>query len=115
MSDNVDAIYANDTKSNGIVMNIPVPKCTEGTNTPCSIMISELIGSSTSRRILRLLFDSGSNQSLIHKRVLPEVACVTTCKNLNPTTTLGGKAQLNQTVTLEQFCFPDFNKNTKVE
>ena len=59
-------------------------------------MISEFIGSETSRRILRVLFDSGLNQSLIHKQVLPEAAQVKTRKNLNPTTTLAGTVQLNQ-------------------
>ena len=49
------------------------------------------------------------------KKVLPEAACITTCKNLNPTTTLGGTVQLNQTVSLEQLCSPKFNKNIKVE
>ena len=101
----VDAIYANNIKPHDIVMNIPVPKCFGETNTPCSIMISELIGSAISRPILRVLFESGSNRSLIHKRVLSEAACVKTCKNLNPTTTLGGIFQLNQMVTLEQLHF----------
>ena len=86
-----------------------------GDKNACSIIISELIGSATSRRILRVLFDSGSNRSLIHKQVLPETACVTNNKNINPTTTLGGTVQFNQTVTLEQLHFPDFNKNIKIE
>ena len=77
-------------------------------------MISELIGSLKSRWILRVLFDLGSNQSLIHKRVLPETACVTTCKNINPTTTLGGTIQLNQNIMLEQLLLPKFNKNIKI-
>ena len=78
-------------------------------------MISELIGSATSRRILQVLFDSGSNRSLIHTQLLPEAARDTTRKNLNPTATLGGIVQLNQTVTLEQLRFPEFNKNIKIE
>ena len=58
--DDVDAIYANDIKPHDI-MRIPVPKCSEGANTPCSIMISKSIGSATSRQILRVLFDLKSN------------------------------------------------------
>ena len=115
MLDDVDAIYANNIKPHEIFMNTQVPKCFVEKNKPCSIMISELIGSATSRRILRVLFNSGLNRSLIHKRVLPETACVKACKNLNPTTTLGGTVQLNQTVTLEQLHFPEFNKNIKLE
>ena len=56
-SDDVDALYANNINPHDI-MRIPVPKCSGGANTPCSIMISESIGSATSRRILRVLFNS---------------------------------------------------------
>ena len=96
-------------------MNIPFPNCSGEANTPCSIMISEIIGSTKSRQILRVLFDLWLNQSLIHKRVLTETACIKISKNLNQTTTLGGTMQLNQMVTLEQLCFPEFNKNIKIE
>ena len=51
MSDDVDVIYANDINPQDI-MRIPVPKCAKEINTPCLIMISKLIGSATSRRIL---------------------------------------------------------------
>ena len=115
MSDDTGAIYAKDIEPYDIFMNIPLPKCSGGTNTPCSIMISELIGSATSIQILRVLFQLGSNRSLIHKQVLPETACIKTRKNINPTTTLGGTVQLNQMVTLEQLHFPEFNKNIKIE
>ena len=113
--DDVEVIYANDVNPHNILMRIPVPKCAEETNTHCSIMISEFIGSATSRWILRVLFDSGSNRSLIRKQVIPKADLVTTCKNLNPTTTLGGTVQFNQMVMLEQLCFPDFNKDIKIE
>ena len=96
-------------------MRIPVPKSSGGENTPCSIMISESIGSATSRRILRVLFDSGSNQSLIHKRVLPEAVSISDQKNVNPTTTLGGTVQLSQMVMLDYLCFAEFNKNIKID
>ena len=114
MSDDVDAIHAKVINPHDI-MRIPVPKGSGGANTTCPIMISESIGSATSSWILRVLFDSGSNRSLIHKRVLPEAASITSRRNLNPTTTLGGTVQLNQTVTLEQLCFPEFNKNIKID
>ena len=75
-SDYVYAIHANDIDPHDI-MRIPVPKGSGGANTPCSIMISESIGSATSRQILRVLFNSATNQSLIHKRILPEAASIT--------------------------------------
>ena len=110
ISDDNDAIYANKIEPNDIFMNIPVPKCYGNANMPCFMMISKLIGSVTSKLIFRVIFDSESNQSLIHKRVLPETACVTTCKNLNPMTTLGGTMQLNETVMMEKLHFHEFHK-----
>ena len=41
--DDVKALYTNNIAPHGI-MRIPVPKCAEEMNTPCLIMISELIG-----------------------------------------------------------------------
>ena len=76
-SDDVDVIHANEVGSYDILTHIPVPKCSGGANTPCSIMISESIGSATLRQILRVRFNSGSNQSLIHTQVLPEAARIT--------------------------------------
>ena len=61
MPDAADMTYANDIEPHDIVMNIPVPKCSGNANTPCSIMISEFIGSVTSRRILRVILHSGLN------------------------------------------------------
>ena len=60
-SDKMNGIYANDIKPHDIFMNIPVPKCSGEKNTPFYVMISEIIGSATSRRIFRVLFYSGSN------------------------------------------------------
>ena len=60
-SEDAFAIYSNYIEPHDIVMNIPVPKCSGEANTPCSIMISELIGSITSKQILRVIFDSVSN------------------------------------------------------
>ena len=88
-SNDIDAIYVSNINPHDII-RILLPMCAEEMNTPCLIMISKLIGSVKSRRILRVLFDLGSNPSLIHRRVLLEEAHVTTPKNLNPNATLGG-------------------------
>ena len=108
-----DAIYTNKFDPHDVVMNIPVPKCSEGANKPFSIFISELIGAVTSRRILRVIFDLWLKQLLINKRSLPEAACIKTCKNLNPMTNIGGMMQLIQTVMLEQISIPKFNKKLR--
>ena len=58
MLDKADANYTNKIESHDVFMNIPVPKCSGGANMPCPIMISELIGAATSKRILRVLFET---------------------------------------------------------
>ena len=58
-SDNADANYKNEVDPHDIIMNIPVPKCSVGANMPCSIMMSEIIFTATSKQILRVFFDLG--------------------------------------------------------
>jgi Aspartyl protease len=72
------------------------------------------IQNSPSQRILRVLFDTGSDKTLINKRALPKQAI--SAKDPSPSNITGvhGTKPLNHFVMLNGMQFPEFAPTTKV-
>ena len=80
-SDELDAIW-NTTYTQ---TNIPVPKAIHKQRTdlvPSVLMICRSIQQQESKRLLRVLWDSGGSHSLIHSRVLPKGATPVVLPNI---------------------------------
>ncbi len=66
-----DEVYAI-AEDNGSDKEVDKPKKTAPQNlTPVTIMVVDTISSVRSRRLLRVLLDSGSTTTLINKKILP--------------------------------------------
>ena len=83
--------------------------------TPATIADVDTINSIRSRRLLRVLFDSGSMKTMIHKRALPRGTVPKPLANEKKLTTLAGKLTTREMVTLRDFRLPEFDKNRSVE
>ena len=83
--------------------------------TPITIMICNTIGLKTSRRILRVLLDSGSMKTLIHEDVLPKGASRQQLNRKKSVTTLGGDFAVDEVVHLRDLRLPEFDKNRCVD
>ena len=103
---------------------VPTPKSSQpsakrqrvvGTETlaPITILVANTIGCCKSQRILRVLCDSGSGKTLIHKRAVPRKAqpISIATKKFN---TLAGKLAANKMVHMRDVRLPEFNKNRSI-
>ena len=90
---------------------VKVPKRHE---TPVTICVASTIGLVKSRRLFRVLLDSGSTLSLIKKSCLPKGASTTEISKSKSVTTLGGKLKSQHVVTLRDIRMPEFDKNRRI-
>ena len=82
--------------------------------TPEKIATAKTINSLTSKRLLRVLLDSESSKTLIHRSALPK-GIVTVPINGATLTTLAGKISATEMVTMRDFRLPEFDKNIRIE
>ena len=82
--------------------------------TPATISTTRNINSLTRKRLLRVLLDSGSRKTLIHRSTLPKVR-VTVPINGDTLTTLARKMSATEMVNMRDFCLPEFDKNRRIE
>ena len=75
---------------------IIVPRC----ECPVTICTADTIGAVKSRRLLRVLLDSGSTVSMIKRSVLPPKVVTKTISETKNISTLAGKLQAQEIVTL---------------
>ena len=85
------------------------------TLTPITILICDTIGVKKSRRLLRVLFDSGSMKTLIHRDVLPEGASTKRLGSNRGVSTLAGKFHPKEMVYMRDIRLPEFDKNRCVD
>lgn len=94
---------------------ITVPKCSTKSlpenMTPITIMTSQTICGVRFEKILRVLLDSGSTRTLIHKRVLPKDAQTQLLKKGKGVNTLAGTMQVESVARLRNVKLPEFDKN----
>ena len=83
--------------------------------TPITIMLCKTIGLCNSSRLLRVLIDSGTTTTMIHRRVVPRDAQPKALKSERPVNTLGGTIQVKEVVTLRDIKLPEFDKNRNID
>ncbi len=97
-----------------IEINYHGPKVIPWHETPVTICMANTIGAVRSRRLFRVLFDSGSNvcmikkSALLHNLILKELSATQDVK------TLAGRLTACQVVTLRDIRLPDFDKYRQI-
>jgi hypothetical protein len=83
--------------------------------TPVTICTANTIGTLRSRRIFRVLLDSGSSCSLIKRSCLPKGCKTKTLEKQKKVSTLAGKMQTQEMVTMRDIRLPEFDKNRRID
>ena len=83
--------------------------------TPITIVVCDTIGLKKSRRILRVLLDSGSMKTLIHRDLLPKGAATKRLSSKKKVTTLAGDFSPKEMVYLRDLRLPEFDKNRAID
>ena len=86
---------------------ILVPRC----ECPVTICTADMIGAVKSRRLLRVLLDSGSTVSIIKRSALPQNVITKTISETKNITTLTGRVQAHEVVILRDLRLPEIDKN----
>jgi len=97
-----------------IEYHVPDPKA-RPQNTPITILAANTIGCCQSRKILRVLLDTGSEVTLISRAVVPDAAMPKQTSSLKTVSTLAGTLMSNQVVSLRDIRLPEFDSNRKIE
>jgi hypothetical protein len=83
--------------------------------TPVTIMVADRIGAVRSRKLLKVLLDSGSTTTLINKKCLPNKCKPCQISQSRMVNTLAGSYQLSAMVVMHNSRFPELDKNRNVE
>ncbi len=103
MADHIDAKSKIDGKKG---KRNCIPDSPQNRNlTPVTIMVADSIGAVRSRKLLKVLLDSGSTTTLINKKCLPKK-----CRMVN---TLAGSYQLSAMIVMRNLRLPELDKNRK--
>jgi hypothetical protein len=111
-----DEVYAI-SKDNGSDKEVDKPKKNVSENlTPATIMVVDTISLVRSRRLLNILWDSGSTTTLVNKKFSPNKKCkpcqISQKRMVN---TLAGSYQMSATVVICNLRLPELYKNRNVE
>jgi len=82
--------------------------------TPVTIMVVDTIGTIKSRKLLKVLLDSGSTTTLINKRCLPRGCKPCPVAQSRMVNTLAGSYQSSTMVTMSNIRLPELDKNRNV-
>ena len=82
--------------------------------TPLSILICDTIGAVRSRKILKVLFDSGATSTFISRKCLPRHCKPTLIKQARPVNTIAGQGTTKEVVVLTDIRLPELDKNRRV-
>ena len=83
--------------------------------TPVTIMVADTIGTIKSRRLLKVLLDSGSTTTLINKRCLPRKCQPCKTSQIRMVNTLAGSYNSSAMVIMCNLRLPELDKNRNVE
>ena len=83
--------------------------------TPVTIMVADTIGTVKSRRLLKVLLDSGSTTTLINKRCLPRKCQPCKTSQSRMVNTLAGNYQSSAMVVMRNLRLPELDKNRNIE
>ena len=83
--------------------------------TPVTIMVADTIGTVKSRRLLKVLLDSGSTTTLINKKCLPRKCLPCKTSQSRMVNTLAGNYQSSAMVIMRNLRLPELDKNRNIE
>ena len=83
--------------------------------TPVTIMVADTIGTVKSRRLLKVLLDSGSTTTLINKKCLPRKCLPCKTSQSKMVNTLAGNYQSSAMVIIHNLRLPELDKNRNIE
>ena len=83
--------------------------------TPVTILTANTIGTVKSRRLLRVLLDSGATVSMIKKSCLPKGVVLQDITEQKKVRTLAGELKSQQVVTMRDIRLPEFDKNRRID
>jgi hypothetical protein len=76
-----------------------------------TICTADIIGTISSQRLFRVLFDSGSNVSMIKRTALPKGVITKLLGDTKLVRTLAGHLKMQEVVTMQDLRLPKFDKN----
>ena len=91
------------------------PKIIPKNETPATICTVNTIGTIHSRRLFRILLDSGASCCLIKRSSLPNGVVLKDLSTGKMIKTLSGQVMAQQVVTLRDIRLPEFDKNRRIE
>ena len=83
--------------------------------TPVLIMVVDTISSVRSRRLLKILLDSGSTTTLVNKKCLPKKCRPCQISHSRTVNTLAGSYQMSAMVVMLNLILPELDKNRNVD
>ncbi len=83
--------------------------------TPVTILVVDTISSLRSRRLLKVLLDSGSTTTLINKRCLPRHCKPHEIFSSRQVNTLAGTYTSTEVVIMRNLRLPEFDKNRNID
>ncbi len=81
---------------------------------PVTICIADTIGAIRSRRLFQVLFDSGSNVSMIKRSALPKGVITNLLGDTKLVRTLTGHLKMQEVVMMHDLRLPKFDKNRHI-
>lgn len=81
---------------------------------PVTMMMVRDIQNTESKRVMRVLLDTGASRTMINSKMLPKGATPTLIENSN-FTTVAGSFQSKRQVYLNQIILPEFDKTRKID
>ena len=99
---------------NDVQYRIPMPKL-DRQKTPISILTATTKRVVNSKRMYRVLFDTGSTKMLIRRSCIPAKARPAKLSSATGINTMNGTCTVNEVVALCDVCLPEFTRNIKVD
>ncbi len=106
------AMYEDDGSSNKVEQT---KKVVPQKLKPVMILVVDTISSVRSRRLLKVLLDSGSTTTLINKRCLPRLFKPREISSSRQVNTLAGTYTSTEVVIMRNLRLPEFDKNRNVD
>jgi hypothetical protein len=89
---------------------IKIPK----QESPVTICTADTIGTMRSQKLVQVLFDSGSNVSMIKRSALPKSVITKLLGDTKLVRTLTGHLKTQEVITMQGIRLPEFDKNRRI-
>jgi hypothetical protein len=110
-----DEVYAI-SEDNGSDKEVDKPKKNVPQNlTPVTILVIDTISSVRSRKLLKILLNSGSTTTLVNKKCLPKKCRPCQISQSRMVNTITGSCQLSAMVVMHNLRLPELDKNRNIE